>query len=289
MRKLINICGTARCGSTMMDLIVGNDLRGFSLGEVNAWFRPYRKHHFKIRCSCDGSKCPWDNLKDLNEDLFFEKAFKILDVDFLVDSSKSIPWVVDNNINGKRKGIKVYNILLYKDPVSLFYSFWKRDVSIKRARENVFKKYYRRFFQANLPFISVNYNKFVADPQTALKKLCSLIDIPYFEGKEKFWEKEQHQVFGSMGTRKQVEKGNSTIKTKEYFPLEYENLIPKIKMENEKNIAFQHVIEKLGSHEMKADFDINHFQDIKKPYWYYMLNLKQKFKHRFPEKWKYDQ
>lgn len=289
MKKLINVCGTARCGSTMIDLILGNDERGFSLGEVHAWFRPFRTHHFRIKCSCGSTNCPWDNLEHLNEEEFYEKAFKILDVDFLVDSSKSIPWVVDNNINGGKKGIEVYNILLYKDPVSLFYSFWKRDVSIKKAREDMFKKYYRRFFQAKLPFISVNYNKFVADPQTALKELCSLIDIPYFEGKERFWEKEHHQIFGSMGTRKQVEKGNSTIKTKESFPQEYEKLIPKIEKENKKDIALQHVIKELRSHEMKADFDTNHFQNIKKPYWYYMLNLKQKFKQRFPEKWKYEQ
>jgi hypothetical protein len=70
MRKLINICGTSYSGSTMLDLIIGNDDKGFSLGEIYAWFRPYRTHHLNIKCSCDGIDCPWDKLKYIKEDDF---------------------------------------------------------------------------------------------------------------------------------------------------------------------------------------------------------------------------
>jgi hypothetical protein len=58
MKKLINIYGTARSGSTMLDLILGNDPKGFSLGEVANWFYPWRTHHFDIKCGCGIYPCP---------------------------------------------------------------------------------------------------------------------------------------------------------------------------------------------------------------------------------------
>ena len=119
--------------------------------------------------------------------------------------------------------------------------------------------------------------------------LCELLDIPYFEGKEKFWKKKHHQLFGSRGTRKQVEKGNSTIKNKEIFSQEYQKLIPKIEQDNKNNKDFKHVIGKLKAHEMKIDVNQNTIQNILKPYWYYLSKLKQKFQQKFSEKWKYDQ
>lgn len=287
MKKLINICGTARCGSTMVDLILGNDPRGFSLGEIYAWFRPYRTHHFSLKCSCDGSNCPWYKLKDLNEKEFHAKAFDILNVDFLVDSSKNLAWVIDNNIWAYRNGIQIYNVLLFKEPISLFYSFWKRGFSINKVRNKIYIKYYKRFFDSGLPFIALNYNKFVSAPSEQLKKICESIDIPYFVGKENFWEKIHHQAFGSMGTRKQVEKGSSVILKEEKYPQEYKKLIPEIEKANNDNKPFQDVMKKLAAGQNKVQYGPEHH--IKKPCWYYLLKLKQQYRQRFPAEWKYNQ
>jgi hypothetical protein len=285
MKKLINICGTARCGSTMIDLILGNDPKGFSLGEVHAWFRPYRTHHFSINCSCGDSNCPWEKLKAFKEIDFYRKAFEILDVDFMVDSSKNLSWVIDNNLYARRSGIQVYNILLYKEPISYFHSFWKRGHSIKKARNRNFTKYYRRCFQSGISFIPLNYNKFTADPHNELQSLCNLLQIPYFEGKEKFWEKTHHHIFGSNGTRSQVLKGYSIISKNEVFSKEYLKLIPKIEYDNKHNHYLQNVLLNIESLEAtKGNKQILN-RDLKKPYWYYLIKLKQKVRQRFPERW----
>jgi hypothetical protein len=286
-RKLINICGTARSGSTMVDLMLGNDLRAFSLGEVHAWFRPFRTHHFKIVCSCGENNCPWDKLKDLSELEFYQKCFSILDVDILVDSSKSLPWVIDNNIRARKEGFSVYNILLYKDPVSFFYSFWKRGISIEHARKYEFIIYYKRFFQANLPFISLNYNQLVSDPAKTLEQLCQILSIPYFEGKEKFWEKEHHHLFGSRGTRRQVENSKSKIRKNDEYPDEFKKIIPAIESDNENDKLFQSILSNLKAHEMQEIDLLNN--TVYKPIWYYPLKVKQKIRRQFPEEWKYNQ
>lgn len=289
MRKqLINICGSARSGSTMVDLMIGNDPRAFSLGEIEAWFRPYRTHHFNIICSCGKDNCPWETLKGLKEKDFYKRSFEILDVDFLVDSSKNLPWVIDNNIRSKRTGIIVYNILLFKEPISFFYSFWKRGVPIEQAKRKEFINYYNRFFQAHVPFISLNYNKLVADPARILSELCKLIDIPYFDGKELFWKKEHHHLFGSIGTRKQIEKTTSQIRSSEEYPNEFKASIPKIIKKIENDLEFQAIFKKLEDHELKK---IEHLPEniICKPYWYYLSRAKQKLRQQFPKKWDYNQ
>jgi len=281
--KLINICGTARSGSTMVDLMLGNDPRAFSLGEVHAWFRPFRTHHFDIICSCGQNNCPWEKLKTLKEDEFYQRSFEILDVDILVDSSKNLTWVIDNNIQARKDGFDVSNVLLYKEPVSFFYSYWKRGVPIYKALKGVFVKYYKRFFQRNLPFIALDYNKLVADPASILEKMCQLLGISYFEGKERFWKKGHHHLFGSRGTRKQVESANSAIRDKEDYPLEFQNIIPDIEADNLRDKEFQGILSKLEIHEMRKP-DTSSNDHIYKPYWYYLAKLKQKIRKRFPEK-----
>lgn len=213
----------------------------------------------------------------------------MLEVDILVDSSKNLPWVIDNNIYARNNDISVYNILIYKDPASFFHSFWKRGISIEKARNHEFISYYKRFFESNLPFISLNYNKLVAEPSKTLRKLCHLIEIPYFEGKENFWEKEHHQLFGSRGTRKQVGNPEAAIRKNEEYPMEYKNIIPRIESDNKKNKVFQDIMRKLKSNELHKSAIQLSDNKIYKPYWYCLSKFKQKIQQRFPQKWKYKQ
>lgn len=86
MKTLINVCGTARSGSTMLSLMLGNDSNAFALGEIAAWYRPFRIHHFKISCSCGQDPCPvWQQIQHIDEENFHEKAFEIFGVDFLIE------------------------------------------------------------------------------------------------------------------------------------------------------------------------------------------------------------
>jgi len=268
----------------MVDLMLGNDPRAFSLGEVYAWFHPYRTDHFSITCSCGQSTCPWNKLKTLEEDKFYAKSFDILDVDVLVDSSKNLTWVIDNNIQARKEAIDVFNVLLYKEPVSFFYSYWKRGFSINKARKDIFIKYYRRFFQSNLPFTVLNYNKLVADPASTLESLCQLLGISYFEGKQRFWEKEHHYLFGSMGLRKDIERKNLKIRDKEDYPSEFQSIIPQIEADNLRDKKFQAVLSKLKDHEMQ-EYEKTSDGKIYHRYWYYAAKLKKMVRRRFPEKW----
>jgi hypothetical protein len=286
-KTLINICGTARSGSTMVDLMLGNDSCAFSLGEVYAWFRPFRSHHFKIICSCGKDDCPWKKIQALKECEFHEKCFNILNIDVLVDSSKDLPWVIDNNIWASKNNITVYNILLFKQPINFFYSFWKRGVSFDNAKKS-YIKYYKRFFQSGIKFIALDYNKLVADPANVLENLCILMEIPYFEGKERFWEKEHHHIFGSRGTRKQVEKADSKIRKQEDYPKNFKEIISGIQLSIEKDKVFQHILSMLSIYEM-SEFNSFSEKNTRKQLWYYLSKIMQNYYYYFPEKWIYEQ
>jgi hypothetical protein len=260
MKKIINVYGTARCGSTMLDLILGNDPKGFSLGEVVNWFYPWRSHHFDIKCGCGVYPCPvWEEIKDFKPDKFHEKVLDIFNLDFLVDSSKNLPWFIDTNLRGyKEKKYKVYNVLIFKDPISLYYSFWKRgDKSISK----LFNAYndYKIFLDSNLSFVSLNYDEFVADPQRLLKKMCSILNIDYFEDKYKFWNKKHHHLFGSFGTRKQLFNENAKI-YQENYSQDFLEIKKNVEEEIKKNKELNLLITDIYKNDIKK---INKYPEIK--------------------------
>ena len=287
MKKLINIYGTARCGSTMIDLILGNDPKGFSLGEVDNWFWPWRTHHFDIKCGCGVYPCPvWEKIKNINEKEFHKKIFKILDIDFLVDSSKNLPWIIDNNIRGyKDNEYTALNILIYKNPVSLYYSHWKRG---DKKIDTMFNAYndYAVFFESNLHYVTINYDTLISDgTEKILEQLCHIIEIPFFKDKQKFWNKKHHHLFGSFGTRKQLFQANSSI-YKENYSEEFLAIKPEIEEKIHANKKISAIVNQLYSTDIK-NFEKYPFPfkklSIKKSYnFYYKSKLKRYVKRLSP-------
>jgi len=285
---LINIFGVGRSGTTMLDLILGNDNRSFSLGEISAWFRPYREHHFDIVCSCHKQPCPyWEKIKDLPESKFHKKSFNLLDVDFLIDSSKNLNWGIDNNLWSAKNNIKTYNIVVYKRPINYIYSIWKRGGDVDDAIYR-YTTYYKQFLETNINFLSIEYEELVNNTENILENLCLIIGQKYFKGKENFWEKQHHHAFGSMGARKQIEGGNSKIRKKEEFPREYIDMVPLIEEKLEKNKDFVFIRGSLIKFDLRNGYSCNQ-KRIKKPLWYFARNLKALYARRFPTKWKHKQ
>ena len=111
----------------MLDLMLGSGTRAFSCGEVFAWFRPFEPRHFSPECACGCVPCPvWDELSDLTEERFHAGVIDRLGMQIVVDSSKSLDWVSDANAWARASGLRVENVLIWKDPLSLGFSFWKR-------------------------------------------------------------------------------------------------------------------------------------------------------------------
>ena len=113
--------------------------------------------------------------------------------------------------------------------------------------------------------------------------------MPYFQGKEHFWEKKHCHLFGSLGIRRQIEAGYSIIQPKDPFPPEFQALIGGIQEEIRAHTKLQKIIDTLKKNDVslaaKGNALGHRFQSKKVyPWWYYAKKLKQSFQRYFPEK-----
>lgn len=283
-KTLINILAAARSGSTMLDLMMGNDSESFSLGEVNAWFRPFRTHHFHIDCNCGYSNCEyWNRVKHYKESEFHRNAFEDLQVNYLVDSSKDLDWVIDNNKWALEHNIEIVNFIIYKPIKEFAHSIWKRDESLDEAM-NRFTKYYSRFMETRIPAYSINYRQLIENPEDMLKTLCSITGQNSYADRKKFWEKEHHHLFGSGGIRKQLREGNYGFRVSANYPDNFLEQWDRYKIEIQKNSSFSGIMDYLEKIDVRKQSGNQYtFEDIQKPYWYYYLRMKNKVKAVFPE------
>ena len=285
---LVHVYGTDRSGSTMLDLILGNAPDAFSCGEVAAWFRPFRRHHFQIECACGQNPCPvWKKIKDVHESVFHTSVARELKMNYVIDSSKDICWLIDAQKWAAVGGLRTVILLIWKDPVSLAYSYWKRGREISSWRRS-FIKCYGRVMQLGLPFISIKYDDLMEDPPHSVEKLCNALEISYFEGKERFWEGKYHYLFGSSGVRAQVASGQSYFEKRKDFPKEFQQQMNKIEKQLTEHDQTKQIIERLTQadifHNRGGTFSTNTPEMPRfLPLWYYRKKFIRTLRRYIPE------
>ncbi len=286
-KTLINICGSQRSGSTMLDLILGNDPRAFSCGEVYALYHPWRKHHFQPTCGC-GSKCEYlQEFKKVRPEEFHRTLFEKFGFSWVIDSSKDLNWVIDNQrwiINQKGR---VLNLVIWKQPASFCISFLKRGEDRDYWRDQ-FINYYQRFLETQLPFVSVCYDDFVNQPEGYLQRLCELVCMDYFPSKMNFWEKTHHQLFGSGGTARQVKDGASEIFLQDENSDRFAAQIEEVEKQLGEDRAVNAVISALRANRLSLSgpngSDLFNTGDSgRKRLWYFQHKLHLRFKRYVPD------
>lgn len=200
-KKVINIFSTAFSGSTMLDLMLANGEKGFSCGEVIWMFRPWAKHHINPLCGCGNPDCKiWEKIIEYGDDFFYSGIFnEFPHLDYVVDSSKDLSWLFDQNRNLQSTNIQPINLLLWKEPTDYAYSLWKRG--LPKRWKGMWVRYYSTFFSFADNWISVRYRDLAEKPKETIEALCSILGIPYFDEKELFWKGTFHSMFGSDSTK----------------------------------------------------------------------------------------
>jgi len=252
MKKVILITGTGRSGSTLLDMMFGNDPKGISLGEVNALFRPYRPHHLLKNedCFCENEGCTfWRVMKKGGEKNLYSNIFDKNGVEFIVDSSKNPLWVKDQIKYSKKRKYEVFPVIIYKTPLEIAYSRFKRD-NLKGWKKG-WIKVHQRLFSILDDFVTVKYQELAKDPESKLKDLCGYLDIKYFEGKEKFWNnKAVHFLFGSDTVRYSKK---LVYYEEQYDEEKFEELKRKIKLDDS---ILQNLMTVLDAYEVKKKEEI---------------------------------
>ena len=184
----------------MLDIMLSNAANGFSCGEVHALFHPFNPYHIDPECTCGISNCNiWDKIKAYGEKRLYEGIFtEMPDIDFIVDSSKQPLWIRDQTANLSGSDIAVENLLIWKTPSEFALSCFKRGNS---NWQRMWINYYKRYFACINKWHSVSYKDLATNTLNTLRRICNIIGIEYVEGKENFWNKIHHTLFGNTSTR----------------------------------------------------------------------------------------
>ena len=249
-KAVIFIGGSSYSGSTFLDMVLANSPYGFSCGEVNALFYPYRKHHINHECGCGNQDCDiWQNVKEKGESNIYQTIFEMFpEITYIVDSSKDPVWIHDRTAELNNSKIDVRNILLWKTPEEFYVSRKKRkrEKGWKRAWAN----YYRLYFRMIGQWDAVKYSVLVEKPEV-LEALCETVGIEYFDGKELYWKKKHHTLFGNTSAKIHLYDSGSE---------KYENCIDELS----KTINSAHANSSISDHHKKVHYRQPLSDEVKK-------------------------
>jgi hypothetical protein len=284
-KTIVNVLGLQRSGTTMLHLMLGSGPNVIACGEIGGWFRIARHR--------PGSEPPekFLPLRNVLPEQFHRVALRHFGVDFIVDSTKGFEWALDVNRWAKRQHLRVFNILIWKEPTDQVYSFWKRGENSKLWRYNW---YHRRLMRAGIDFFTVSYSELVDNPSAKLQEICWAIGMPYFEGKERFWEENHAFAGSSQGVRNQVQRGNSRIQ-KEPKPPEFSSIATEIRREIHQNPKLRETLSFLRAHEItnlelssplvSHEYDPSLVSRLEHYFWKYIKNTWLRLRWNLLETW----
>lgn len=199
--SIIRIAGTSYSGSTALDLMLANADDAFSCGEIDALFRPYRMHHFEPECGCGDPLCKvWREIRNGGEKQWPETLARMFpQTKWIVDSSKDLNWIVDQNNLAQNTDSPVHNLLIWKNPADYAYSLLKRGKIRGWLRR--YMLYHERYLSITNDWIGVPYSEVAAKPADTLKSLCALLNMGYVAGREHFWMRQHHTLFGNHSAK----------------------------------------------------------------------------------------
>jgi hypothetical protein len=200
MKKVVFVGGTSYSGSTFLAMTLANDPRGLAVGEPRNFLNPTRPHHRDLLCSCGDRECAyWQEIKKNGAEHLYETVFSLSpETEFIVDSSKDPFWTRSQSERLALRGIRTKNLLIWKTPLELAYSFLKRGQL--DAWEKAWVTYHRLFFSLVDDWRAIEYSAYVQDA-AVLERTCDYLEIPFFPEKTDFWNTDHHVIGGNHSAK----------------------------------------------------------------------------------------
>jgi len=284
MKKIINVLGAGRSGTTLLDSFLGNDSESFSLGEISAFYWPYREHHGSIDCACGVEDCIiWRKLLSAKKNDFYHSAFEALSVNFLIDSSKNLAWCIDNNLIHASTEVAVVNIAIFKGFKQYAYSVWRRGESIGVAARR-YCSYYERLEESGLPYRAMRFEDLMLETDEVLRRLCEWTGQDSSVDRIKMPSTNNHQLYGSSTTRL-ASASSQLLAPYDGKDLLFEQAFLSFTSLGEMEVRLNSAMQKLAEKDIFKDESMPENYKIKKKWWYFSGRIKQKYRSKFPEKY----
>jgi len=195
-RKVIQIGGSVRSGTTMTSLVLANQSDAIALGEVMHLFYPVKERYVdevrKLKMNEKWNRIISDKPEHLYKNIFREFPH----IKIILDSSKDPFWfkkALDND-----DGFEIMRLVTYKHPIDLKRSFEKRNLT---NWKKVYKNYYKRFYTVFPETQSVMLDNLLTNP-LYIKNLCAKLGLEFSDTKLEYWHREQPNFFGSQTVKK---------------------------------------------------------------------------------------
>lgn len=216
MKKVIQICGSVRGGTTILGLILGNAPNTLVLGEVINLFYPVRQDYTEKRAELMKDPVWKKILTDRPKNLYTNLFSAFPEVELIIDSSKDPFWY---DLDWNLKGYEIHRVMIYKSPKDLVKSFRKRGMD---NWEKVYQGIYQRYFTLFKQTPSVSLDELLDEGSTCLKELCEFFGLTFSETRRNYWEREHWNFFGSttVSKNKIEKKQEEVVKEEEQLAIE---------------------------------------------------------------------
>ena len=211
-KKVIFVAGADHSGSTLIGCILGahpNPFRFFHVGEIHAFFRQKHKNFGNPRSA---SKMMYGEFwNTIDPKVGYEQAYQEIffksKTNTIIDSSKS--FIHLNNVISycEREQLPLHIIVTYRP----FDKIWKSDIKRKHQPSKVatnlsgyIKITEKLSILKKYPYTIINVEQLIMNPRKMTQVLCHAVGIPYFAGKEKYWNYPSIHLYGSTTQRKHL-------------------------------------------------------------------------------------
>jgi hypothetical protein len=209
-RLVIYVCGVAHSGSTLVGCVLGANALGpyvyFHVGECHAFFDRTHRNFGTPRAASRrriyhvGGNF-WERVDPaVGPEGAYAEIFEKSGAEVLIDSSKQLDWGAVQADVCRRLGFEFVAIVTMRSFVHLVHSAMKRGASKESAIDAL--RYYIRlteFLRQARPrkVVGVDTQIFCTSPAKYLMRLCRIVEIPFFEGKELYWIYPHMHLYGS--------------------------------------------------------------------------------------------
>ena len=223
LKKLITIWGSSFCGSTVMQCVLGS-LPGVATSGEDHVLSDLEQFP-DAGCTAHRQACPVvtpEFVASVKVETLYEQLADIFGVDTLVTADK-IPALYKRLLPyGDRN---VMAIVLFRHPAAYAYSCKKREgrpthiSGSARSRATAWSRRYEDALEylelEEIPYIVVDYVRFMSRPGKSLRSLCKWLDVPFDRGALSWWKTDHHYLGGNDGVSFQLS-GRGSVAGKRY-------------------------------------------------------------------------
>lgn len=209
--KYIFIAGADHSGSTLIGSVLGSHpdgpFRFFHVGELYAYFKQSKKTWGKPG---QASQMPpggvWRKIDpSLSYPSGVAQLAKIVRPEAIIDSSKT-PQNLSEIAKALPPGAELTVLLTYRPFKKIILSDRNRGKSDSAIKNNLlrYEEIARLIDSHNLKSVVVSTESLLESPSPYLRLICERVDIPYFEGKEEYWNFEHCHLYGARTQRQHI-------------------------------------------------------------------------------------